>query len=1218
MSMQNQTDQLLRVTIDAGDAINNLSKLQTSIVDVEKEIKNLKADFAAGFKTQTQYANEMSKLTERKSALTNETKVYKQAIQQEYSAQKGLAKNSIAYLRQEVIKLTNEYDRLSASERKNARGTDLRKKIADTRKQIRDLEIETGRFGRNVGNYASAFKNLWKVVGVQLIGGFLGAAQATVAFGNAIKSSIQTSIEFNREISKLSAILSTKPKEIGALTAKAKELGSTTRYTATEVASLQVELAKLGYMENDIVNMSKGVLLFAQATGAELPESAKLAGAALRMFEKDTIHTMEFVDKMSLATSKSALSFDYLQTAMPIVGSVAHTFGFKIEELLGLLGQLANAGFDASMAATATRNIFLNLANANGLLARQIGKPVKNINEMADALIELKNKGIDLNDTLQLTDKRSVAAFNAFLRQAEGAKKLSSELENAKGTAEQMAFTMEDNLGGDITRLKSVWDDFTISLNGSQGPLRTAVSWLSNVVKGMADIVRSATEAIEIAKSNEADIRGGENSETLNMWAWTDRKTTEAYEYQMKKGGLSKKDAELKAYEKRLEEINSDVYDAEMKFKQLEKERKMFEETTAKEYARFNNDDIDKKIEYFQRYVDYYDETLPGHQIAKDKRDLFISMKQKRESEAVAFGILEMQRNRKKLFDEYGSEYTANGLGLSKKDKSNKGAKFYLDAEKELENEILKFYQDSAAKRKVQIETQYDQEIRAIKHKIKEKLKVEKDDTPEITADKAKAAEIYNQLIIMKEEAKKKRLNELDYEEKSTRAKNLNDLYNLQIDAIDRVTNDEVAAIEEEYDLRQKIVKNELDSELALLKVKADNDEEVLKNYKEREEAIKEKYRKKDLENERKHQQELNTIEERRVKQKQVLETDEVENAKLGFDAQRLAYEHTVRENYNSDSEYALAKAEKQKQMLDSYDAYTKAQESVRQKLFETRMNIQTKEDAELLEKLYKYGADEKQISIQKMIDEHEIAEQNAAQQKAILDSMVQYEGESDLDFEKRKTEQETKYANARMEVASLESEVKQQAYENIKSGIDAMAEHSKAFAKASKIIALAEIAINTGKALAAGIAQSQSVPFPANLAAVATTVGVVLGNVASAISTVKSAKFAKGVIDLQGPGTGTSDSISARLSKGESVMTARATQMFKPVLAAMNNIAAQPNATLPTMYTQYNPAQTMANNEGFGNTMKEVMQDVHPVVAVKEINDVSTRMSRIQVLDNI
>ena len=216
-----------------------------------------------------------------------------------------------------------------------------------------------------------------------------------------------------------------------------------------------------------------------------------------------------------------------------------------------------------------------------------------------------------------------------------------------------------------------------------------------------------------------------------------------------------------------------------------------------------------------------------------------------------------------------------------------------------------------------------------------------------------------------------------------------------------------------------------------------------------------------------------------------------------------------------------------------------------------------------------------------------------------------------------KRNEAEAKLAEDRKKIVSAETQMKLAAYNALKSGIDAMAQHSKAFAIMSKTIALAEIAINTGKAIAAGVAQAMSVPFPANLVAIATTVATVLSNVASAIATVKSAKFAKGGRvdarqyatggDVRGAGTGTSDSIHAMLSNGESVMTAAATSMYAPVLSAMNQSAGG------------NPITGGGSAQGEDMLARAVARGLmampNPVVSVEEIN---TTARRVQVLEDL
>lgn len=192
--------------------------------------------------------------------------------------------------------------------------------------------------------------------------------------------------------------------------------------------------------------------------------------------------------------------------------------------------------------------------------------------------------------------------------------------------------------------------------------------------------------------------------------------------------------------------------------------------------------------------------------------------------------------------------------------------------------------------------------------------------------------------------------------------------------------------------------------------------------------------------------------------------------------------------------------------------------------------------------------------------------------------------------------------------------QAKQQAVRAVTNGLvsllETLGEENSAFAKMAKIITLAQIAIDTGRALSSGIASASALPFPANLAAIATTVATVLANVATAISTVKSAKFATGG-KVNGPGSGTSDSIPAMLSNGEYVMTARATRLFEPLLAAMNGIGAGVPIQVANSY------QSVDNAEMMTDSFKEAAREIKPVVSVVEITDAQERVEMIENLDN-
>lgn len=250
---------------------------------------------------------------------------------------------------------------------------------------------------------------------------------------------------------------------------------------------------------------------------------------------------------------------------------------------------------------------------------------------------------------------------------------------------------------------------------------------------------------------------------------------------------------------------------------------------------------------------------------------------------------------------------------------------------------------------------------------------------------------------------------------------------------------------------------------------------------------------------------------------------------------------------------------------------------------------------------------------------ELDILQQQAEQKLELLNSIQQQEGESEQEFLNRKLQANQEYIDAKKAIADKEVEIEQtklEAIESVTGGLasafEALGENNKAFAILSKTLALVEIAINTGKALAAGIAQAQSVPFPANIAAIATTVGTILANIATAINTVKSAKFATGGL-VTGPGTGTSDSVPAQLSNGESVMTARATSMFAPILSSFN----QMGGGVPINVAQ-------SSNQSIGEDMlaravaKGMLMAPAPQVSVEEFTSVANKVKFLESNGNL
>lgn len=277
-------------------------------------------------------------------------------------------------------------------------------------------------------------------------------------------------------------------------------------------------------------------------------------------------------------------------------------------------------------------------------------------------------------------------------------------------------------------------------------------------------------------------------------------------------------------------------------------------------------------------------------------------------------------------------------------------------------------------------------------------------------------------------------------------------------------------------------------------------------------------------------------------------------------------------------------------------------------------------ERAKTAENLRNKAAEELALEWQNKINEAALQHEDTLQleveyRRSELEALHQMEGESDAEFKARQLEAEQNYVDAKKTLANKEMEIEQAKYEaaaaiagSLSDVFSQLGEDNKAMATLSKVLALAEIAINTGKAISEMVAAESSKGL---LGILTTAAGIarILAMMAQATSVVKSAKFAEGGL-VTGPGSGTSDSIPARLSNGESVMTSRATEMFAPVLSAFNQIG----GGVPISVQQ--SSSVIEGEEMLARAVaKGVAALPRPVVSVEEI---TTTANRVAVLEKL
>lgn len=491
---QNEIHKIITIEFKNSELIDKMREAQNAIKALNTETKYLKEDLneyrqqlKSGAISQDQFdrmmiktKNEIIKNDQAVIKYKSDIKAYTRELQSNIRQDKEKV-GSLNQLRSSVKSLTAEYNNLSAAERGGVRGKEIVRQIQKTTAEIGRQENALRNYHIGVGNYAGGIQKAFVKIGAAWM-----AIRSAFSF---FRNSFNTIKDFEQANANLGTILGATNEEMDKLRESALELGRTTEYTASQVTQLQTELAKLGFGPKSIQAMQQPILNFATAVGAKLPDAAKLAGATLRIFGLSAHQTEDALDVLALSTNKSALSFEYLNTALSIVGPVAKTFGFSVRDVTALLGSLANSGFDASSAATATRNILLNLADTNGKLAKSLNGPVKSLPELIDGLKKLHARGIDLAGTLELTDKRSVAAFNTFLNGADDVKELHDALQDVDGAAKSIAEERLNTVEGSIKLLQSAWEGLVLSFYNSKGTIKSVIDILTNGIEGISNLL---------------------------------------------------------------------------------------------------------------------------------------------------------------------------------------------------------------------------------------------------------------------------------------------------------------------------------------------------------------------------------------------------------------------------------------------------------------------------------------------------------------------------------------------------------------------------------------------------------------------------------------------------------------------------------------------------------------------------------------------------------
>lgn len=449
----------------ADEQIQKLAELEKEMERVKKATKKAKE---AGGDYHKEVAKNNVALKELRERHRNVNKEVTKTIQ-ENKKHSG----SIVEMRKQLTAQRQKYDELSAAQRNNAKvGGRMLKNIKSLDNSLTKLEGATGRAQRGVGRYYQSIKR----VTMQLLGGF-GLIAGLRLLSRTIIKGFGTLRVYQKANAELAAILGKTVSETNALQDASKLLGGTTAFTATEVVNLQIALARLGKTEEEIIASTEGIIDATIALGSETGETAALVGATLNSFKKGAAESSQVADILTLSTQRSALSFEKLNTALPIAGAAAASAGISLERTVALLGQAADRGIDASTAATSLRNIFIKLAE-KGLTLEQ-------------ALYKINTSHDKLTTSVDLFGVRAAVTGIALAETTDKTNELTTALENAGGTAKRVAEQQLDTLDGKIKLFKSAWEQLVLSMLKAQ----QVEGFLGGVTAALNNWVNSAKSA---------------------------------------------------------------------------------------------------------------------------------------------------------------------------------------------------------------------------------------------------------------------------------------------------------------------------------------------------------------------------------------------------------------------------------------------------------------------------------------------------------------------------------------------------------------------------------------------------------------------------------------------------------------------------------------------------------------------------------------------------
>ena len=354
------------------------------------------------------------------------------------------------------------------------------------------------RIGASMGRLNSAASSLAGSMGLALGGGALLGVGASM---------IRTMGNFEESMNKVRAVTKANDQEFKQLSATARQLGATTRFSASEAADGMGFLAMAGFKTNDIIGAMPGVLNLATAAQMDLAQASDIASNILTGYQMEVGELAHANDVLVTAMTNANVDLSMMGEAMKYAGPVASAAGVRFEEAAAAIALMGNAGIQGSMAGTALRGSISRMLSPSkeaSKAMKKLGLQVKDangkMNSMPNIVKQLQTAQAKLGNEAEFTGllmeifgERAGPAMAALVSQGSDAlEKMIKDMENSQGATDEMARQMNEGLNAQLKALNSAWEEFSLTI-GDTGVLNKAtegLTALTDALRGLTDLVK--------------------------------------------------------------------------------------------------------------------------------------------------------------------------------------------------------------------------------------------------------------------------------------------------------------------------------------------------------------------------------------------------------------------------------------------------------------------------------------------------------------------------------------------------------------------------------------------------------------------------------------------------------------------------------------------------------------------------------------------------------